>query len=73
LTDRFYLTSGKLARKRRFPKRLFEGNLELSNTSEPKDLTVGNRLELYVTILNLVGQNMRMNDLRNVVTVEFCF
>ena len=29
---------------------------------------MGNRLELYVTILNLVGQNMRMNDLRNVVT-----
>jgi len=26
------------------------------------------RLELYVTILNLVGQTMRMNDLRNVVT-----
>lgn len=27
-----------------------------------------NRLELYVTILKLVGQSMRMNDLRNVVT-----
>jgi hypothetical protein len=28
---------------------------------------MGNRLERYVTILNLVGQNMRMNNLRNVV------
>ena len=27
-----------------------------------------NRFELYVTILKLVGQSMRMNDLRNVVT-----
>lgn len=27
-----------------------------------------NRLALYVTILKLVGQSMRMNDLRNVVT-----
>ncbi len=27
-----------------------------------------NRLELYVTILKLVGQSMRMNDLRNVIT-----
>ena len=25
-------------------------------------------LELYITILKLVGQSMRMNDLRNVVT-----
>jgi len=32
---------------------------------------VGNRLELYVTILNLVGQNMRMNDLRNVITLAW--
>jgi hypothetical protein len=30
-----------------------------------------NRLELYVTILKLVGQSMRMNDLRNVVTMAW--
>lgn len=30
-----------------------------------------NRLDLYVTILKLVGQSMRMNDLRNVVTLAW--
>lgn len=29
---------------------------------------MGNRLELYGTIMKLVGQSMRMNDLRNVTT-----